>query len=258
MNAGILKEQGGMSYSPSRATLCNTQDIFKFLAIGFMILDHLGLFFFPSLIELRVIGRMAAPLFMFFIGLRGAYRFQASLAIAGLWITAISWGVLGFFSINLLLVFLAVRYLLSHVQVERCSLLQLSLLFLLFMSFHYYCASFLDYGAFAFLFAIAGRLHATQHSLQKPWLALTLIAYFLYEYPIFHFNRSASWLFLFFIECCILGWMFTRKDYFSPVHFNTSLQAGLRKIARHSFSIYVIHYTLFVFVFYTHILLRLI
>lgn len=245
-----------MSPHLSRVIPCNTQDVFKFLAIGLMIFDHLGLFFFPSLIGLRVIGRMAAPLFMFFIGLRGAYRLQISLAMAGLWITVISWVALGFFSVNLLLVFLVVRYLLSQVQIERGSLLQLSLLFLFFMGFHYYCASFFDYGAFAFLFAIAGRLQAKQHALQKPWLALTLVVYFLCEYPIFHFERSLGWLLLFFVECWVLGWMFTRKDYFTPVHFNTTLQTGLCKVARHSFSIYVIHYTLFVFVFFTHHLLR--
>ena len=45
----------------------------KIIAISAMVIDHIGLFFFPNLILLRVIGRLAFPLFAFLIA-NGAYH----------------------------------------------------------------------------------------------------------------------------------------------------------------------------------------
>ena len=39
--------------------------MFKILAFTFMIIDHIGLFFFPEMTEFRIIGRLAFPFFAF-------------------------------------------------------------------------------------------------------------------------------------------------------------------------------------------------
>lgn len=39
--------------------------MFKILAFAFMIIDHIGLFFFPEMTEFRIIGRLAFPFFAF-------------------------------------------------------------------------------------------------------------------------------------------------------------------------------------------------
>ncbi len=43
----------------------NQSNFLKLVGITAMLLDHLGSFFYPSLIELRIIGRLAFPLFAF-------------------------------------------------------------------------------------------------------------------------------------------------------------------------------------------------
>lgn len=46
----------------------NLESLLKLIAIIAMTLDHVGLFFFDEVIILRVIGRIAFPIFSFFIG----------------------------------------------------------------------------------------------------------------------------------------------------------------------------------------------
>jgi hypothetical protein len=60
----------------------------KLIALAAMTLDHLAAFQFPELIELRVIGRAAAPLFLFLVGYNGSYGFRWPLLIAALLVTA--------------------------------------------------------------------------------------------------------------------------------------------------------------------------
>ena len=45
----------------------------KLIAIVTMVIDHIGLFFFPNVLELRMIGRLAFPLFAWLIA-NGAYH----------------------------------------------------------------------------------------------------------------------------------------------------------------------------------------
>lgn len=54
------------SYTFSSSTL-------KLLACGFMLIDHVGVRLFPGLLILRIIGRLAFPIFAFFIGVGCQY-----------------------------------------------------------------------------------------------------------------------------------------------------------------------------------------
>lgn len=63
----------------------NYQDLLKTLAIIAMIIDHIGLYLYPDLIILRIIGRTAMPVFCFFAG----YNFHDKPKLR-----IIIWGVL--------------------------------------------------------------------------------------------------------------------------------------------------------------------
>lgn len=52
----------------------NYQDLIKLLALICMIVDHVGLYIFPEVITMRVIGRYAMPIFCFFAG----YNFKST------------------------------------------------------------------------------------------------------------------------------------------------------------------------------------
>ena len=53
----------------------NYQDLLKLGAIVTMVVDHLGGYFFPEMMALRVVGRYAMPIFGFFVG----YNFKNSV-----------------------------------------------------------------------------------------------------------------------------------------------------------------------------------
>ena len=53
----------------------NYQDILKIIALICMIIDHIGLYFFPETWILRAVGRYAFPIFCFFAG----FNFKNSL-----------------------------------------------------------------------------------------------------------------------------------------------------------------------------------
>jgi hypothetical protein len=55
----------------------NYQDIVKSIAIIAMVIDHLGLFLFPTCLEMRIIGRIAMPIFCFCAG----YNFRNKIRI---------------------------------------------------------------------------------------------------------------------------------------------------------------------------------
>lgn len=56
----------------------NYQDLLKILALAAMIIDHLGLYFYEDIAELRIIGRFSMPIFAFFTG----YNFKGSVRIS--------------------------------------------------------------------------------------------------------------------------------------------------------------------------------
>ena len=44
-----------------------SRDVLKLIAIVSMLLDHVGKIFFPKILILQIIGRLAFPIFAFFI-----------------------------------------------------------------------------------------------------------------------------------------------------------------------------------------------
>lgn len=62
----------------------NYQDILKALAIITMIIDHIGMYFFPDTTLLRDIGRIAMPIFCFFVGYNFNNRINFRILLYGI------------------------------------------------------------------------------------------------------------------------------------------------------------------------------
>lgn len=69
----------------------NFYDYLKIIAIITMILDHMGYFLYPDIIELRMIGRFAFPLFFLLIGWNQSSKVWLSLIIAAIVIQGSLW-----------------------------------------------------------------------------------------------------------------------------------------------------------------------
>lgn len=65
----------------------NRYDALKLIALAAMTLDHISLYQLPDLEWLRVLGRVAAPSFLFLVGYNGSYAFRWPLFFAALIVT---------------------------------------------------------------------------------------------------------------------------------------------------------------------------
>ncbi|MEK5209383.1 TraX family protein [Psychrobacillus sp. FSL H8-0510] len=73
MSESLIKETGNMVFGSKRQTFDSRVEILKWIAMITMVIDHVGIFFFPEETWMRVIGRIAFPLFMILF-VEGAVR----------------------------------------------------------------------------------------------------------------------------------------------------------------------------------------
>lgn len=95
----------------------NRYDALKLVALAAMTLDHIAAFQFPELTGLRVIGRVAAPLFLFLVGYNCSYGFRWPLLVAAVTVT-VGDGLLSdhWYPQNILWTILLGRFALAYIE----------------------------------------------------------------------------------------------------------------------------------------------
>lgn len=87
----------------------NNHDFIKVIAILSMVTDHVGYFLFPDYPLLRIIGRIAAPLFFFLIGQTGSHRITLTLVLYACFLSYSNYLLLNKLYISILAVFVLIR-----------------------------------------------------------------------------------------------------------------------------------------------------
>ncbi len=101
----------------------NRYDLLKLVALVAMTLDHLAALQFPELTYLRVIGRAAAPIFLFLVGYNGSYGFRWPLLIAAIVVTLADGLLIGmWYPQNILWSILLGRFALAYVARKNIAL----------------------------------------------------------------------------------------------------------------------------------------
>jgi len=224
----------------------NTHDIIKAVAITAMMLDHVGKFFFPELLELRIIGRVAFPLFLFLVGWSLQYRFKKDLLFYAIALLAID-VALGsrVFPLDILFTIIIARFLLKIF--ERWRLLDkkyLPVLFALMVAWWPLTYMAFDYGSSAFTFAICGYFAGKN---EKSWqfslfFFATIIFFFATQWFTFDFSRAQLTVLavLFALLCWWLYNLKMKKYEFS----NNIIVVPILFVARNSLQLYFLHLTL--------------
>ena len=151
-----------------------TTDVWKFFGIVFVLLDHYGFFFDNDQDWWRVPGRLAAPIFFFFVGFARTRQVPRRWLVLGVILTVAEAWTEDFekFDLNILLNFALVRLAVPVVGQRilpfpvRTALLALGVILLIRP-----VASVMEYGAEGWLWALFGLSHrlafdaATPHAL---------------------------------------------------------------------------------------------
>lgn len=252
--------------SPFSPSFPNLYDRLKVLAVVTMIIDHIGYYLFPQVLVLRLIGRVAFPIFLFLVGFNASFRWRWKLLFCALFLQGAmqfwwnAFSLPGFAVGNILLVILISRVLLSLVsKLSKLSLVIYVFSLLIFSVFYtsWWAAltvlvqKVFDYGPLGFFFAFCGYfLRKASNSGERVISVFSLIRllYLLLtsNIQVFGFATLSSQIFLFFAYA-ILTVIFLLQAYLSTKNKNLTFDFGcfvnqvFLFISRKALDIYRIH-----------------
>jgi hypothetical protein len=248
-------------------TALNSCDLLKIFALVLMIVDHIGLYFYPDLAYLRAIGRSSAPIWLFFVGYFAQHRDSSKIYFAiffnfivnssiaaqeiypqtqGMGHTALLllnyWYLL--FRNDILVTIVIARAITRQAMLIADRLLSLAGAIFLLILMIPMSRIFFDYGTLIMLFSIAGGLNKAQSPYRFVVLAIAACCYIItQQYVSFHFSAQNFLIFIaLFITTLPFLAFFRMYDCASN---NSWLGQALRRVSRASLLIYVGHLTIF-------------
>ena len=155
------------------------QNVLKIIAVVTMTIDHLGYFLFPEIRELRIIGRIAYPIFTYLFAL--SYRFTSDrkvlltrvlLFACGGQLLIIAAGEIGFVNILFLFVLgMLAFWILDHSKVSLTTIM--AILIIAFMAE----VSNIDYGAYGILTLVIFYLYHQNRRKQFLWFSILTVVF---------------------------------------------------------------------------------
>ena len=222
----------------------------KALALGLMLLDHIGFYFFPDQDWFRVLGRLCLPIWCFFIGYANTRRIGRDLIVGAIALIGMSM-LTGYsvFPINILLTFILIRLCFDKVT-DFMNLSRDNLVIALFIILVALLPSMMlvEYGTAALALAISG--YAVRHGVGKG--VDQSLPVFIAGFAIYALSQILTFTFalpewgVFGAGLLIIGhilWRFTPLNY--PSITRPALVMPLKWIGRNTLIIYVAHIVLF-------------
>ncbi|HOO81928.1 MAG TPA: TraX family protein [Alphaproteobacteria bacterium] len=246
--SGVLKTQ-------KISSALTSYDLLKALALVLMVVDHVGYFFFPEEIWLRVIGRLSVPVWFFLIGYaktREVPRLFWILALVVAGSTLVSGEYL--FPLNILftliLARLSVDWLYRHAL--RNTEAFLGMFFLLSFAAPPSLV-FIEYGTLGFLFTLMGALRRHKGDVAAPsWMVWAFFAAGSFAYILVQSlllpSLSAGQFFFFVAGMVVLSFLLYRFNIhvFEKVNVRSFPPALLLMLlGRRTLEFYVLHLLVF-------------
>lgn len=216
----------------------STHDLLKFLAIITMTVDHIGYYFYDDYTWLRIIGRMAAPIFFFVVGTAEHFKFKYTFLFWGMLITLIDYYTDTDFCINILVSFVIIRAFLNKYDPSQWSDLKLLIFFTVLILLNEWVDPWLEYGTIGLLFALSGNLISRQDTRGQYVLLATVALYFYIESSSLEVFTRLSYTSGLIAICCMLLALcshFTLK----PIAIPKPATTPMLSLARYSLNIYL-------------------
>lgn len=230
----------------------NSYDLLKVIAIITMIIDHIGLFFYPDISSFRVIGRISYPLFAFCIGYNQKYKLDNTLIMLAVIMClthVIIWPKLGgmvkvsILNSSILPSIIITRILLNYTShMIKANNMYLWAFILWFFAFS--SNSIFQYGTAGIVLTICGYLSsALKNSKEyRTFLYINLILYVGFEYSLFRINLFGLLIFIF--EFYILS-IILKNFSIIPINIPKTLEKALLLTSRYALIIYFVHFQIF-------------
>ncbi|MFY9590006.1 TraX family protein [Rickettsia endosymbiont of Halotydeus destructor] len=220
----------------------NYQDLLKVLAIIAMIIDHIGLYLYPEMPVMRVIGRISMPIFCFFAGYNFHNKPKHKIIILGV-LLQIYTDILfkQFLTTNILIpIYLGQWYLYyfrnnlnNFFYSGYCHVVVLAML---------WCVSWflIDYGTVVIAIMVLG--HIARHDPLNLRLCIFISLVISLLHTITGFNLSDSYTILTIILSITIYILMITRDFTQKTTIN------LKWLSRHTISIYCIHLAIIQFI----------
>ncbi len=212
-------------------------DVLKLLALVAMTADHVGAFLFPDAMWLRVVGRLAAPLFCFLVGWNGSYRFRRELLGAALLVTVLDLAYRSLFPLNILWVILLGRALMEwmdrRAKPESPTMI-ITVLLVWILSF-----ALVEYGALALLWMLWGRAAHKQPGSHESWVyaGASFVIGLGFTCVLMQYTSAAQYT----VTALLFGLMLFGLQRFQLREYPGMRLPGARFLARHALEYYVLH-----------------
>lgn len=218
----------------------NYQDVLKTIAIISMIIDHVGLYFFPEQLIFRALGRYAFPIFCFFAGFNFKGNLNYKILTYGTIfyifnVTAIFWQLI---EANILIsIFCGQLYLKifeKHLQNFWKSYIHIIILACLWPITHI----FMEYGTLAIAFMIVGQI--VKQEPKEIYIPAFIMSYLtsLHIAALFHTAFNASEILASTLVIIGLFFSLTYKNFFKANNLKLSI------ISQNSLNIYCVHFAI--------------
>lgn len=241
-----------------RSAIITSYDLLKALAVVLMLVDHVGYYFYPDELWLRVIGRFCVPVWLFLVGYARTRELDPRFLIGGLMLVATGF-VAGMpvFPLNILFTILALRLVMDFVaerMVTRDGGRHLWPLAVLAALITLPTMLFVEYGTLAILLMLCGWMVRNRDSMAddnriRPFFVFTVMAFAVTQSLQFGFSGPQ-------FAALAVGTLavFAVLSLFRPVEYPRLTRvlgpgAGVvRLLGRRTLEIYVLHLILFRFI----------
>lgn len=217
----------------------NRYDALKLLALMAMIADHVGAFLFPQALWLRVIGRIAAPLFCFLVGWNGQYRFRKELLVAALLVSALEVVFHALLPLNILWMILLGRVVMARLDASAKP--ESPVMMVLVCAICVMSVMLVEYGSLAMLWMLWGRSVRRQPGGRESWVYALAAMVLGLAFTLPTMGYTSLWQ---HAATCVLFVMLTVGLQRFSLHTYARPHPLLKALARRTLALYVLQFML--------------
>ena len=233
----------------------NLYDYLKVLALVTMLIDHIGYYLYPQYERLRLIWRIAFPIFLFLVGFSGSYKWRRDIPLIWFflwWFMKLSCKYFWIWmdvNLNILIAITLSRWCLFIIDKYRKPRVIISFC-ITFLLLHTQLRPILEYWSLSFFFALWWRSARYYKQYFHLWI-FAFLGLFIYSIYVFKFwyiegnTLMADILITLFFIVYLLFFALSKENI--PLHINKWWDKFILWFSKHALAFYVIHIVILYF-----------